>query len=93
MFLYKLVNDKFDCSVLLARISLNIPSKIPRYPIVKPYHIQHCNTNIGVNSPLNRMCREVNSFIKLVPNADMHHDSMNTFKSKILESRTENVTT
>lgn len=87
IFLYKLVNNRLDCDKLVELIGLKVPYKMPRHPITNVFHTQASKTNIGVNSPLNRISAEMNSLIKIVPDVDLHHDSIKVLKAKILKSR------
>lgn len=86
IFLHKLMNGQMDCSELLSRISINVPYKIPRYPITTIFQLPTNKTNIGLNSPLVRICRDYNSFTKSVQEADINHDSRQKFRSRILKS-------
>lgn len=87
LFLHKIVNNRLDCSKLVERTALNVPYNIPRFPITNLFHVQSSKSNIGVNSPVNRLCRDMNSFVKSVPEVDIHHDSLKVFKAKILQYR------
>lgn len=93
MFFYKLANNKLDCGKLIEQIGLRVPHKLPRYPITHLFHSRVSNTNLGVNSPLNRLVREINSLTKSAPDVDVYHDSMKVFKAQVLESRRSQLTT
>lgn len=83
IFFHKLVNNKLDCNDLLEQIGLKVPHSLPRYPIVQLFHIKKSNTNIGVNSPINRLCQEVNSFLSSAPDVDIHSITVNKLKTQI----------
>ena len=87
MFFYTLVNNKLDCIKLVERVGLKVPHNIPRYPITNLFNAQTSNTNIGANSPLVRMSREMNSCMKSSPNIDIFQISINMYRAQLLESR------
>uniref|UniRef100_A0A2H1VC59 SFRICE_022052 n=1 Tax=Spodoptera frugiperda TaxID=7108 RepID=A0A2H1VC59_SPOFR len=93
VFFYKLVNNKLDCGKLIEQIGLRVPHKLPRYPITHLFHSRVSNTNLGVNSPLNRLVSEINSLTKSAPDVDVYYDSMKVFKAQVLESRRSQLTT
>ena len=79
MFFHKLVNNKLDCLKLVERVGLKVPHNIPRYPVTNLFNTQASNTNIGANSPLVRMSREMNSCMKSSPNIDIFQISINMY--------------
>lgn len=68
-FLHKMANNRLDCKELVSRISIAVPYKIPRHPIIKQYYVQPYKTSM--------------IFIKELPDFDIHHDSMNSLRSEI----------
>ncbi|KAH9629156.1 hypothetical protein HF086_014826 [Spodoptera exigua] len=87
MFFYKLVNNKLDCVGLIEQIGIKVPYRIPRYPITHLFHTKASNTNIGENSPLNRLSKEMNCFTKSNPEIDIYHNSIKIFKTHILSHK------
>lgn len=87
LFFFKLLNNKLDCMKLVESVGLKVPYNIPRHPITNLYHTPATRTNIGVNSPLVRLSREMNSVIKSAPDLDIYNVSINTFKAQLLESQ------
>lgn len=85
-FFFKLLNNKLDCMKLVESVGLKVPYNIPRHPIINLYHIPTTRTNIGVNSPLVRLGREMNSVIKSSPDLDIYNVSINIFRAQLLES-------
>ena len=90
MFIYKLVNNKLDCVKLIEQIGIKVPNRLPRYPITHLFHTKASNTNLGENSPLNRLSKEMNSYIKSSPDVDIYHNSVNIFKTHILNHKAPN---
>lgn len=60
-YLFKLLNNKIDCSRLRDSVSFHSPARDTRLSVIFsiPYH----RTNYGFYSPLSRMCREANCHI------------------------------
>ena len=58
IFLKKLLAGTIDCSDLLCQLSFNIPRPESRNP--DPFKLPHCRTNLGLNSPVYRMCKSMN---------------------------------
>lgn len=83
--LHKILNHNIDSVSNLTPISLNVPSRYPRYPINKILDLPFCKTNTGMTSPVCRMCREYNSLNTQVNGLDIFHDSLNCFKTKLLQ--------
>ncbi|KAF9794845.1 hypothetical protein SFRURICE_015124 [Spodoptera frugiperda] len=77
LFLHKLLNGMADCNELVDNIKLTVPTRIPRYPISKPFHVPFCRTNVGKRSPLARFCGEYNSLCGSSDNLDIFHDPFN----------------
>lgn len=86
LFLHKLLNGMADCNELVDNIKLTVPTRIPRYPISKPFHVPFCRTNVGKRSPLARFCGEYNSLCGSSDNLDIFHDPFIKFKRKIMLS-------
>ncbi|KAH9633361.1 hypothetical protein HF086_004075 [Spodoptera exigua] len=84
-FLFKLLNNKLDCMKLVESVGLKVPYNIPRHPITNLYHTPTTRTNIGVNSPLVRLSREMNSAIKSLPDLDIHSVSFNNLRAQLRE--------
>lgn len=59
-FLYKLVNSNFNVPDLLSALNFNIPSRELRHPTL--FNLPYRRTNLGLNTPLDRLQKTFNSF-------------------------------
>lgn len=85
-FLHKAISGVIDCDEIRSRIKLAIPFKYPRFPISKIFYIPTCRTNLGRNSPITRICSEYNYVQSKKPDIDIFHDSLPSFKNRLLTS-------
>lgn len=83
LFLYKLLNNFLDNSVLLSCFSFDVPSRLPRYPISILTHRTY-KTNLGHHSLIPRLCRLLQYFTKKDISIDIFYDKLPVFKSKIV---------
>lgn len=71
-FLFKIMSGKIDCPELLSQICINVPRVNLRENLT--FVQQKCRTNIGINSPINRMCKHFNIYCK---DCDIYSDNLN----------------
>lgn len=78
IFLYKIINSLFDVPELLSLVGLSVPQRVFREHglLAVNYH----RTNYGYNSPITRMCREMNSIASEV---DVFNMKIDKFKRTI----------
>lgn len=86
-FLRKIVNGQLNCSDLLGKISISVPRNYPRRPISKILSIPTTRTNLGLQSPLVRICSSLNHFTCHNNFLDVFHDSLTRIKSEVLPSQ------
>nr|CAH7748267.1 unnamed protein product [Callosobruchus chinensis] len=78
-YLHKILNSGIDCPYLLSKVNINVPTRAnPRHCMY--FNIPFCRTNIGLNSPLIRMQRNLNTYGKY---ADMFTHQLSAFKRQI----------
>nr|CAH7746509.1 unnamed protein product [Callosobruchus chinensis] len=79
-YLHKILNSGIDCPYLLSKVNINVPTRAnPRHCMY--FNITFCRTNnIGLNSPLIRMQRNLNTYGKY---ADMFTHQLSAFKRQI----------
>lgn len=76
-FFYNILNGNIDCAALLSRISLSVSYiSLRNRPSFK---VPLSRTNVGNNSPLTQICREVNHAISL----DFFENRSSRFKSNL----------
>lgn len=84
-FLYKVINNKIKCQSLRSQIGLNVPCKYPRNRITKTFNLPFFRTNLGLHSPIPRMCSKYNEITNTSPDIDIFFDSFTVFKKKVLK--------
>ena len=78
-FLYKLLNNQVDCSLLLEKINFVVPRSNKRQTVT--FYCDACRTNLLRRSPLFVMC---NNYNKICSKCDIYFDSVKTIK-KVIE--------
>lgn len=81
--LHKIISGQTRCSSLIDRISLSVPFKYPRKPISNIFNTPFSRTNLGLNSPLTRMCKQYSLILQKIPDLDPFGDSLSIYKSKL----------
>lgn len=80
-FLHKLMTSKINTD-LLSKISINVPSRLPRSHTYNLFRQPIHKTNLGDNSPLTRATKLYNAIWRKAE-LDINHDSLNVFKRKL----------
>ncbi|XP_045455269.1 uncharacterized protein LOC123664948 [Melitaea cinxia] len=83
VFLYKLINGVLDCPQLLNKLDIYVPTRIPRHGKYKPFAVKRSYTNLGSNSPINRLVREYNKLATSTLEIDIFSDKLTKFKKVI----------
>lgn len=76
IFLHKLIHNNFDCSEILGMLQFHVPRVHSRHR--DDFYVKTANTNVLKNSPLLRMCSQVNS---LPSSLDIFSSSINSVKN------------
>lgn len=80
IFLFKLINYRFDCPYLLSMLSVRVP-RLPVRAVLSLFYLPLCNTNILMRSPLYSMCSLYNCHSH---NLDIFTSSLATFYTQTL---------
>mgnify|MGYP005983777977 FL=1 len=79
-FLWKLLNNRVDCTSLLQKINFLVP-RTQHTRQVFTFYTHPCRTNILCKSPLHVIC---NNFNKIAWNCDIHHDAITKIRHCIV---------
>ena len=78
IFGHKLLNNLIDCSDLLSLLNFRVPPRTTRK--LDQFSLNYSRTDIGRNSPINRMMKYFNTYI---PNNFNYNCSVASFRSRI----------
>lgn len=78
IFLYKVLHNRIDCPFLLNRLQLVGNRHLHRNSLL--FYTPGSQTNLGLNSPLCRLCKLINNS----KHTDIFYDGFNAFKKKIM---------
>ena len=82
-FLHKLVHGQAQCSDLLQRLNLLVPYNYPRHHIKKLFGPPASRTNLGLQSPMNKIQNDYNRIQNKIPDLDIFNDTYAKFRQKI----------
>lgn len=82
-FLHKLVHGQAQCSDLLQRLNLFVPYNYPRHHIKKLFSPPASRTNLGLQSPINKIQNDYNMIQNKIPDLDIFNDSFTKFRQRI----------
>ena len=85
MLLHKIINGKIDSPTILQGVMFNVPYQYPRQKMSKTFELPQLKTNIGLNSPIIRMCKTYNDINLEIDDLDIFYNSSFVFKNKILK--------
>lgn len=85
VFLFKIVNGSTGYNKLISRISLTVPYNYPRKPIAQLFNTPFSRTNLGLSSPLTRICNEYSFITENLAELDPFGDSLQIFKTKLMK--------
>ena len=80
VLLHKIVNGQVRCNDLTKLIALQVPHRLPRYPVANILHVPFSRTNVGTHSPIVKMCQLFNNISSRLPDIDIFHLSPTGFR-------------
>lgn len=83
-FLHKLINGTIDCKQIVEKVGIAVPCRLPRYKIKKIFHVPRCRSNLALNSPILRLCREFNALNNVI-DIDIFNDTYSLFRKKLIK--------